>query len=229
MTGELRRPITTAITAGVLLVGLTACGGSDDGGGGGDASAASETSAESAETTEESPSSSSTSEGEGGSVAPGEKPVRGVPQNVEGWEVTTLDEQGVNQLRDKDGCRYTTSQNHLGEGFPDDDEEASGMLADTLIDGLSKQMEMGEVQRSTDTVPTGLGNSGPTEMVRLDYDYTVDGDDTEYRSTVLARVFTEQEGSLYVMHSCPADAYDESELDSLKEKTSIQYVEPSSF
>lgn len=215
-----------------MLLALSACGGSGSDTTTQTQSSESVTSASesSSSTSEESPSSASPSEsGAEGSVQPGEKPVWGIPQQVEGWEVTTFDEQGVNQLRNQDDCRYTTSQNHLGEGYPDDDEEASNAYADQLEKSLGDQMNLGTVDRSTDTVPTGLSNAGPTETVRLDYDYTVDGKDTDYRGILLARAFTEQQGSLYLMYSCPSEAFDEEEFDSLKQKTSVNYVEPSSF
>ncbi|MDO5502134.1 MAG: hypothetical protein Q4G67_03060 [Actinomycetia bacterium] len=160
-------------------------------------------------------------------IEDGDLPVWTVPFGVDGWEVTVLNQNGLNQFENAAGCLFTSSQNYA-PGDPDStDAQTSQALAEQIATALETQGESGESEFSRDTVPTGFPDQGPTEMVRIDTTYVAGGE--QYQSVVLARTFNERDSWVSLQYACPADAYDEAEFSDLRDQVSLTYVEPSSL
>lgn len=176
------------------------------------------------------PTSDATAEGDATQEPPvikdGDLPIWTFPANVPGWNLKMFDQNGLNQLSNEAGCLFTSSQNYHPSDAAASDEETSTQLAEQLAAALEAQ-GTGTSTFGRGTVPTGVPDQGPTEMIQVDTDYSANGQD--YRSRVLARTFNARNSWVSLQYACPADAFDEAEFDDLRGRVGLTYVEPSSL
>lgn len=159
-------------------------------------------------------------------IEDGDLPVWSFPANLEGWELAIFNENGINQLA-TDYCRFTSSQNYAPADPAQPDGETSEVLVQEVVDYLEGESDTIEHTVSTDTVPTGVPDQGPTEMVRVDLTYSANGFD--YRSVLLGRTFNERDSWVSLQYTCEASHFDEAEFSDLRDRVGLMYVEPSSL
>lgn len=167
-----------------------------------------------------------TATGETPVIEDGDLPVWAFPASVEGWQLTAVDQNGINQLT-RESCRFTTSQNYHPSDPEQPDVEASTDLAETIAASLEESADEFEVAYSRDSVPTGFPDLGPTEMIRIDMAYSAGGAD--YQTVMLARTFTERDSWVSLQYACAVEDFDEGEYEDLRDRAALQYVEPSSL
>lgn len=150
-----------------------------------------------------------------------------MPDSAEGWEVTTWETDGVNQLKRDDGCQITSQQNLLDSKASD--REESEAWAEQAVAAYERHGMTSIVQTSRDDATSihAKGGSQTVELVRMDISYT-GADGIDYRGVRWFRAFTQMElpTILQLSYFCPADAYDGAALDTLLEDIAIGDAQP---
>ena len=149
------------------------------------------------------------------------------PLNVEGWETSVIDKNGINQLQNSQGCRFTSSQNRVQ---PDPDQsarEASQDLAEEFEQGLSRQAAETDFTYGEAEIHLFM-DAGTTDAVSLSGTYA-NSQGQEFETTFLARVIPEQQSWVSLQYACPADAYDEDEMAELFRSTQLDSTDPAPF
>ena len=166
------------------------------------------------------PTGSAPTPSAGASSTPGAAAYWSFPANVEGWELTVQDEDGLNQLTKDRSCNYVSSQNLFspsGNGDRADSED----LARQWEDSLSSRYA--DAQSTTsDSRDIGSRPSGETiEMVRIESTYTHQG--VGVRATTWVRTFTTigTPTAVILTYTCEAGSYSTTELDQLLGDTAV--------
>lgn len=251
----MRTSYTTALTA-LLAAGaltLTACAGGQEADPAEDAATATTEASEATPSPEESEASSpaadesadasdppsdpsgtaasesSASDGEASAssdAASADEPPRWVfPMNEDGWDLEVFDQNGINQLKNGEGCLLTMSQNRIQDPGKSA-REASEDLADEFDEGLSGAAETTDFTHSDAEIHLFAGGTTDARSVAGTY---ANAQGEEFETTFLARVFPQQEAWVSLQYACPADAYDEAEMQRLFEATKLDRADPEPF
>lgn len=149
------------------------------------------------------------------------------PMSVEGWEMSVIDQNGINQIQNAEGCRFTSSQNRVQ---PDPDKsarEASQDLAEEFDQGLSGQAAESDFTHGEGEIHLFM-DAGTTDAVSVSGTYA-NAQGEEFKTTFLARVIPEQQSWVSLQYACPADAYDEDEMAELFQSTQLDSTDPAPF
>ena len=176
-----------------------------------------------------SPSESGSAGADATEAGPGlsDNPPRwGFPLDTEGWELSVWDQNGINQIKNSEGCLFTSSQNRVQ---PDPDKsarEASEDLAKEFDAGLSGAVAESDFTHSDGEIHLITG--GTTEAIQVAGTYA-NAQGEEFETTFLGRVFPDQQSWVSLQYACPSDAYDEEEMAALFQATVLDQAEPRSF
>lgn len=227
-----------ALSVGLLLV-LTACSGGGD-------PAPNESSTGGATTTTSSPTSAQSPSADtspSASAEPGEpgdatesadalnpdgdgEVSWAFPIDAEGWDASIVNEEGVNQITNAEGCLFGSSVNPVEAQSGTSDREATEALAQEYLYSFDPSQNP-QHEESTGTVPAGADRE-PMDVLRLDTTFE-DETGTEFTSVMLMRVLDQDGAWVSLDFTCPTSAYDPAELDALVDETTLTGVEPSAF
>ncbi|HEV7948496.1 MAG TPA: hypothetical protein VGP24_01890 [Glaciihabitans sp.] len=131
--------------------------------------------------------------------------------SVDGWEITTIDQEGVSvQTNTELSCTFTTIQNRLTSDIAD----ATSDRADT--EGVVQNLQQGFVTQFTDAeitntpglaVPYGsIGIvEGDVEFAGFRADYVRADTGEEYSSMFVVRAMSQIDGAMYSVLNCPTE------------------------
>ena len=156
----------------------------------------------------------------GASNDPGAAAYWSFPADVEGWELTVQDEDGLNQLTKDRSCNYVSSQNLFspsGNGDRADSEDLARQWEDSLSSRYTDVRSTTSDSRDIRSRPSGEA----VEMVRVESTYTHKG--VGIRATTWVRTFTTigTPTAVILTYTCEAGSYSTTELDQLLGDTAV--------
>ena len=111
-------------------------------------------------------------------------PAWAFPYTVDGWTMSVMDQDGMNQLKKDNSQSLFTSYQLLRDGLVAlNDADGSQECLDTFFGSLKKQATVTSDERSSMMIP--LFDGGSLEFAVSDYTYTVSGQ--QYTGKILAR------------------------------------------
>ena len=142
------------------------------------------------------------------------------PADVEGWELTVQDEDGLNQLTKDRSCNYVSSQNLFspsGNGDRADSEDLARQWEDSLSSRYTDVRSTTSDSQDIRSRPSGEA----VEMVRVESTYTHKG--VGIRATTWVRTFTTigTPTAVILTYTCEAGSYSTTELDQLLGDTAV--------
>lgn len=154
------------------------------------------------------------------SSTPGAAAYWSFPADVEGWELTVQDEDGLNQLTKDRSCNYVSSQNLFspsGNGDRADSEDLARQWEDSLSSRYTDVRSTTSDSQDIRSRPSGEA----VEMVRVESTYTHKG--VGIRATTWVRTFTTigTPTAVILTYTCEAGSYSTTELDQLLGDTAV--------
>ena len=143
-----------------------------------------------------------------------------LPSDVEGWELTVQDEDGLNQLTKDRSCNYVSSQNLFspsGNGDRADSEDLARQWEDSLSSRYTDVRSTTSDSQDIRSRPSGEA----VEMVRVESTYTHKG--VGIRATTWVRTFTTigTPTAVILTYTCEAGSYSATEMNRLLEDTAV--------
>ncbi|MDO5076982.1 hypothetical protein [Corynebacterium sp.] len=152
-------------------------------------------------------------------------PAWNFPLVFDGWTMAPRNEQNKLQLEHTNGCSYTATQQPFTSEGKSDDRAESQRQADDWKTALASESTdpVFTVEESTDI--RGIGDT-KVSTLRADATYT-SADGQPKRSSAWFRTFASASKpmAMTLEYACPAEAYNETELNDLLENTRLMNVE----
>lgn len=142
------------------------------------------------------------------------------PISYDGWSVTRLDDDGINQISSAQGCTFTSTQNTYDDAGREDRQETE-YQAGRWVKHLKSNYTNVQHTQSESTQINADTQDGHAEFIKVESTYTDQG--TEVRSVTWMRVFTSNAVPTFNLldYSCPVASFDETQMNDLLAKTTL--------
>lgn len=137
-------------------------------------------------------------------------PMWSIPVGIDGWELTTIDQAGVNELTSADGCTFTSFQGGDLAPHPGDDRASSEALLESAF---------GQPAGSFADAPVvKIGTAPAVEFLFAELGYI---EDHPVTARVAFRFDEASSVSLLLKYECPNDKFSEDQWTLLSSRSSV--------